>query len=89
MVEAGEDLPLGAEAADDGVGVHPPLEDLQGDPLVEDVVVAHGQEDRAHAALAQLADEPVGADARLERLVECVVGLGSGDVVGHGHNLRV
>ena len=89
VVESGEDLPLGAEAADDRIGVHPPLEDLQRHPLVEGVVVAHGQEHRAHAALSQLADEPVGADARLERLVECVVGLGSGDVVGHGHNPRV
>ena len=89
MVEAGEDLPLGAEAADDGIGVHPALQHLEGDALVERVVVADGEIDRAHAALAQLADQAVGTDARFERRVERVVGLRSGRVVRHGHDRRV
>ena len=79
MVQAGEDLPLGAEAADDGVGVHAALEDLQRDALVEHVVVAHREEHGAHAALAQLAHEPVGPDSGAVRPARG--GLDSGEVV--------
>ena len=75
MVEAGEDLALGAEAPHDRLGVHAALEDLEGDALVEHVVVAHRQEHGAHAALAQLADQPVGADARVGALDGVVEGM--------------
>ena len=67
MIQPGKNLPLGTKAADDGLGVHPPLEDLQRHPLAEDVVIAHRQVHGAHAALAELAHEPVGADARVDR----------------------
>ncbi len=76
MVEAREDLALGAEAPHDRVGVHPAFEDLDGDALVEHVVVAHGEEHGAHAALPQLAHQPVGADAR----------VGALDVGGRGNS---
>jgi hypothetical protein len=81
VIQAGEDLPFGAEPPHDRLGVHSALEDLQGDALVEDVVVAHGQEDRAHAALAELAHEPVGAQARVHAW-RAVGGVDAGDVVG-------
>ncbi len=80
MVEPGEDLPLGAEAPHDRLGVHPAFQDLERDTFVERVVVAHREINRAHAALAELAHEAVGADA-------CVRAVGraglaeAGDVV--------
>ena len=75
MVEAGENLALGAEAPHDRLGVHPAFEDLEGDALMEHVVVAHRQEHGAHAALAQLADQPVGANARVGALDVVVEGI--------------
>ena len=62
MVEGGQDLPLAAEAGEQlgrlgGVG------DLDRHPPLELIVVAHGQEDTAHAPLPQLADDPIGARA--------------------------
>ena len=62
MIEAGEDLPLVPEAADDRVGVHAALEHLERHALLKRVVAAHGQVDRAHAAAPQLPDEAIGPD---------------------------
>ena len=62
MVEAGENLALVAEAADDRVGVHAALEDFERHALLERVVAADGKVDGAHAAASQLFDETVGAD---------------------------
>ena len=59
----GEDLALVAEAADDRLGVHAALEDLERHALLEGVVAADRQVDGAHAAAAQLADQAVRADA--------------------------
>jgi hypothetical protein len=41
VIEAGEDLPFRPEAPDDGVGIHPALEDLQRDAFVKHGVVSH------------------------------------------------
>jgi hypothetical protein len=63
MVHHGQGLPLGLEAGDHLIRVHPRLDDLQRDPA------AHGQSllsrvDDAHAALADLFHQLVGADHR-------------------------
>ena len=63
MIEPGKDLPLGAEAAHDRLGVHPALQDLERDALAERVVIARGEVHGAHAALTELAHQAVGADA--------------------------
>ena len=63
VVEVGEDLALGAEAADDLVRVHAAPDELEGDLLLELLVGPLRQVDRAHAAPAELAHHPVGADA--------------------------
>ena len=61
MLEAGQDLPLVTEPPHDAVGVHPALEHLDRDALLERVVVADAEVDGAHAAVADLANEAVGA----------------------------
>ena len=63
MLEGGEDLPLVAEAAQDLVGVHAALDDLERDALLELLVRALGQIDHAHAAAADLLDDAVRPDA--------------------------
>ena len=63
MLEAGQDLPLVRKRRRIAVGVHPALEELERDALLERVVVAHGEVDGAHAAAADLANEAVGAQA--------------------------
>ena len=62
VLEAGEDLTLVAEAADDGIGVHAAFEDLDGDALLVRVVAADGQIDRPHAATSQLATQTIRPD---------------------------
>jgi hypothetical protein len=57
VLEARQNLPLAAEAADDAVGVHAALEDFDGDALLERVVGADAQVDGAHAAVADLAEQ--------------------------------
>ena len=57
MLEAGQDLPLVTEPPHDAVGVHPALEHLDRDALLERVVVADAEVDGAHAAVADLANE--------------------------------
>ncbi len=63
MLQGGEDLALVAEAAQDLVGVHATLDQLDGDPLLELLVRAVGQVDGAHAASADLLEYPVRAQA--------------------------
>ena len=63
----GEDLPLGAEALDEVGAVGAVAEDLDGDLLPVRLVGAHGEVDGAHAALAQLALDRVGADPAPDR----------------------
>ena len=57
VIEAGENLSLGAEATTDLVGVQAELDDLDGDAALELVVVAYGQVDGAHPAASELADD--------------------------------
>ena len=66
-LEAGEDLALVAEAAEDGVGVHPALDQLDRDALLKRVVCPLGEIDGAHAAASDLADDAVGADPSADR----------------------
>ena len=61
MLEAGEDLPLAQEAAQDGVAVHAALDELDDHALRESSLGALGEMDDAHTAAAQLAEKPVGA----------------------------
>src|SRR6185437_6180344 len=62
VVEGGENLTLLAEAADDGVGIHAAFDELDGDALLEGIVIADGEVDGAHAAAADLFENAVGAD---------------------------
>jgi hypothetical protein len=61
VIEVREDLPLGPEAEDDHLR-QPPPDHLYGDLLLVLVVRPHGEVDVAHAAPADLADDPVGTD---------------------------
>ena len=63
MIELREDLPLGPESPDDGVGIHAALDDFERDLALE-VVVAPRQVDGAHAAAADESHDRVGTDAR-------------------------
>src|SRR6266540_4442743 len=63
MVHQRQGLPLGLEARDDLAAVHAGLDDLEGDLALHGLGLL-GQEDRAHAALAELLEEFVGADHR-------------------------
>lgn len=63
VVQPGEDLALAAEAAQHAVGRRAPADQLDGDALLELVVVADGLVDHAHPALPDLPQQPVGADA--------------------------
>src|SRR5690606_39814328 len=61
------DLALAVEAAEHLVGVHPALDELEGDLLLEGAVGALGEVDRAHPAAPQLAHDPVRPDGRAQR----------------------
>ena len=63
VVERGENLSLLTEATEDEVCVHPALDELDGDTLLELVVGADGEVDRAHPAAPQLTHDAVRADA--------------------------
>ena len=63
VVHERQGLALGLEAGDDLFGVHARLDDLERD-LAADGALLLGEEDDSHAALAELADDRVGADAR-------------------------
>ena len=60
--EVGENLALGTEAADDLVGVHAPLDQLQSGLLLELLVGSLAEVDRPHASPGQTLDQPVGTD---------------------------
>ena len=63
MDQPGQDAPLVEEAPDDAVGVHPALDQLDGDLLLEPrLVPPDGQIDGAHAPPAELGHDPVRAD---------------------------
>jgi hypothetical protein len=63
MVEAGEDLPLGQEAMAEHGALQPRVEDLHRHLALLRRVLPHGEMDRAHAAVAERAQQPVGAEA--------------------------
>ena len=63
VLEVREDLPLVPEARDRGAALQLELERLDRDLLVELVVVADGQVDRAHAAASERAHDPIGPEA--------------------------
>ena len=78
MGEAGEDPPLVDEAADDPVGVHAPLDQLERDLPGELLLVADRQVDRPHAAPSQLGEDAVGSDPQpLDRGPQLPLELGS------------
>jgi hypothetical protein len=62
MVEIGQNLLLVAEAAENGIGVHATLDDLDGNLLLELIVGALGQIDGAHTAASDFTQNLVGAD---------------------------
>jgi hypothetical protein len=89
MLEAGQDLPLVAEALDDGVGVHATAEHLERDAFAKLVVAADGEIDRPHPAAAQFAHEAVRSDLpALDRILRTECRLGDG-VVAVTHDTRV
>jgi hypothetical protein len=61
MVHEGQRLTLGLEARDDLPGIHPRLNDFDGD-LPPDRLLLLGQENYAAASLAELLDEPEAAN---------------------------
>ena len=67
MNQAGEDLPLGAKTLYDFGGVEAGADELERDLLAILLVVALGQVDVAHAALADQLFEAVGSDASAEQ----------------------
>ena len=79
VVHQGQGLALGLEAGDDLLGIHARLDDLQRD-LAMDGPLLLGEEDDAHAALAEPADDRVGPDARAGPL---------GDRAGRGGGLAI
>ena len=66
VVHQRQGLPLGLEPRHHLAGVHPGLDDLQGD-LAADRLFLLGQVDHAHAALAEDRQDPVGTDAQRMR----------------------
>ena len=86
MLEAGENLPLVPEAADDAVGVHAALEDLDRHALLERIVVADAKIDGAHAAMTDLANEAVRTKPPILTDVGWDLGReGRAGVVGSAH----
>ena len=61
MVHNGERLPLGLEAGDDLLGVHPQLDDLQRHPAADGSLLV-GQVDLAKSTFADAFDEFVAID---------------------------
>ena len=62
MLEPGQDLALALQALLDVAPSVPAAHDLEGDRLLERVVVAHRPVDDARAAAADLAQDAIGAD---------------------------
>jgi hypothetical protein len=63
VVHQRQRLPLGLETCDDLAGIHAGLDDLQGHAAADRLGLL-GDEDQAHAALADLLHQPVRADHR-------------------------
>ncbi len=61
VVEAGQGLAFGLEAADHPLGIHSRLDHLQRD-LSADRMLLLGQVDHAHASFAEYANETIGTD---------------------------
>ena len=76
MLHERERLALGLEARDEVTGVHAHLDQLDGDAAAHRLALL-GFPHLAHAALADAADEVVGADARRR-----VVGKARGEALG-------
>jgi hypothetical protein len=66
VVHQGERLPLGLEARNRRRAAHPRLDDLDGHAAGDGVVLV-GEVDDAHAALADLTEEPIPAPDRIAR----------------------
>ncbi len=75
MVHQRECLPLGLEAGDDVARVHSRLDDLQRDLAAHGMLLL-GDEHEAHAPLADLLHQLVGADHRAGSFGDCLVILG-------------
>ena len=65
VLEPRKDLALPAKMAQDGLGSEAGVDQLEGHFTLEDPVVPNRPVDRSHAAVADLAEEPVGPDAHL------------------------
>ena len=61
VIHQGQRLPLGLEPGDDLPGIHPRLDDLQGNPAA-DRLALFGDINNPHAAFADLLPKLVGAD---------------------------
>ena len=89
MVEHGQGLALHLEACDDPLGIHAGLDELQGHLALNGVLLL-GQIDHGHAALTQVAHEPVLVDPGTEPL-RCPVCMGHllgwGRLFGRGARL--
>jgi hypothetical protein len=83
MVHHGQRLPLGLEAGDDLLGIHPGLDHLEGNNALERPHLL-GPEDRAHAPFADLLQQPVGSDVRTrtfeQRLIPGCGHIGQRDI---------
>ena len=75
VVHQREGLPLGLEAGDDVARVHPRLDDLERDLAAHGLLLL-GDEHQAHAPLADLLHQLVGADHRAGPLGDLLVVLG-------------
>ncbi len=82
MLESGQDLAFMAETAEDVIGVHAALDQLEGDPLLELSVGAFGMVYGAHAASSDLLQKAVRADGL--RGGGCARGRLMGQKIGSG-----
>jgi len=82
MIQGRQDLALAAEACEQFVGVEAQLNKLDGGLLLEVLVVAHGQIDRAHAAAPDFPHHPPGPQARAQQRVR------AGSAIGLDQRLR-
>ena len=84
VVEAGdvgvaqrrEDVALAVEADREGLAPGPRVRQLDGDPALQRTVVALGQPDFGHAALAQRTHQAVGPDGFARSPVDAELGVG-------------
>jgi hypothetical protein len=67
VIERRQNLSLGPEPLQHLVGVHAPLDELDGHPLRKRPVNPLGEIHRPHAAAAERAEQPIGADPPARR----------------------